>query len=509
MDGIASSYDIAFKPHAGPQTTFLRTGVRDCFFGGAAGPGKSVCLIAAGLRFFHLPYYRGKLFRRTRKQATELILKAHRMIARAFPAARYNGSEHAFINPTGGRLEIGYLRHDMDLENEEGQEYQFVGFDELCQFPEHQARFLNTRLRSDHALPLQYKGTGNPRGIGLLWVKEHYVDPAEPETVHWHKHKLPDGRIAKVSTMFVPGRLEDNPTLTTNADGSPNLDYEVSLAASGNPKLYEALRYGRWDALMGDAFQEWDPAIHRLSWADFARMHGLILRVGIGGREYCDIPAHWPVFMSYDWGTAKPFSFGWWTCDEHGRLFRIYEWYGCARDRNGKRIPDTGIHMPTRDQARGALEREERWGLKGRVEMRVADASLWDDRGVDTDGPTLAEICAEEGLDLVKADKRRILGKQQLHDRLRVADFSTADGDWDETPGMMILETCKDWLATVPVLPSDPNDPEDVDTKAEDHQYDETRYMAMSRPWRPRVHRSKTEARSWRSPRRASGGWAT
>jgi hypothetical protein len=446
----------------GPQYRFLKSGVRDMFYGGAAGGGKSVALIAAGLRNFGHPNYRGKIFRRTRKVTQELIIKAQRMVTRAFPGARWNGSEHVFQHPNGGRLEIGYLRHDMDLENEEGQEYQFIGLDELCQFPEHQATFLHSRLRSDSGIQLQYKGTGNPRGIGLMWVKARYIDPSPPETVIWHPTKLGGGRVVQMSSTFIPALLDDNPTLTADDD------YEVSLSALP-PKLYEALRWGKWDALMGDAFQEWDPAEHVMSWAQFAQRYGLVLRVRPGGQEYCDIPQHWPIFNSYDWGTAKPFSVGWWTADEQGRLIRIYEWYGCAHDRNGKPIADKGIQMPTRDQAIGILEREERWGIAGRVSLRVADASLFDDRGVDTDGPPLSEVMSEEGVYFTRADKRRIAGKQQFHDRLRMSEFETKDEDIEETAAMFIMDTCTNWLRCVPVLPACPRDPEDVDTTAEDH----------------------------------------
>ena len=486
LDG--AGHLLVFRPHPGPQTTFLRWGGRDCFFGGAAGPGKSVCLIAAGLRRLAVPGYRGKIFRRTRKMATELILKASKMVFKSFPGARWNGNEHAFIHPTGGRLEIGYLRHDMDLENEEGQEYQSVGFDELCQFPEHQARFLHSRLRSADGLHLEYKGTGNPRGIGLLWVKNHYVDPAPPMTTHWHTFKTPAGKTLRTSTMFVPGRLEDNPSIGD--------DYEVSLASLSNPKLYAALRHGVWDALLGDAFPEWDPEQHVLTWAEFAMMHNQILRVRADGTEYCQIPDHWPIYQSYDWGTARPFSVGWYTADDHGRIYRIYEWYGAAKTREGATIRNQGIHMATSDQARGILAREERWGIGGRVEYRVADPSIiaGSNRQQDVDGPDIQEIMADEGVYLALANNNRKLGKAQIHERLRIAEFLNDDGTIDETPGFFVIkDTNPEFLATVPLLPTKPTDPEDVDPTAEAHAYDEWRYLLMARPYRAKLEPQKAD----------------
>lgn len=45
-----------------------------------------------------------------------------------------------------------------------------------------------------------------------------------------------------------------------------------------------------------------------------------------------------------------------------------------------------------------------------------------------------------------------------------------------------MFNTCGDWLRTVPNLPYSQTKPEDVDTRAEDHCYDSSRYFFMSRP---------------------------
>jgi hypothetical protein len=44
------------------------------------------------------------------------------------------------------------------------------------------------------------------------------------------------------------------------------------------------------------------------------------------------------------------------------------------------------------------------------------------------------------------------------------------------------LSTCKDFIRTIPTLPYSLTKPEDVDTDAEDHIFDETRYLCMARP---------------------------
>ncbi len=51
---------------------------------------------------------------------------------------------------------------------------------------------------------------------------------------------------------------------------------------------------------------------------------------------------------------------------------------------------------------------------------------------------------------------------------------------------LYFLDCCEDSIRTIPTLQHDEDDPEDVDTDAEDHAYDETRYACMARPWVPK-----------------------
>jgi len=49
-----------------------------------------------------------------------------------------------------------------------------------------------------------------------------------------------------------------------------------------------------------------------------------------------------------------------------------------------------------------------------------------------------------------------------------------------ESPGLYIFDTCRHWIRTVPALPRDPRDMDDVDSETEDHMYDMTRYRIMT-----------------------------
>lgn len=111
-----------------------------------------------------------------------------------------------------------------------------------------------------------------------------------------------------------------------------------------------------------------------------------------------------------------------------------------------------------------------------RVLPGPADTSIWDSEpGV----PSIAADMQAAGVAWEHADKSpgsRKQGWLQLRKRLQ-------DGQKDlprEEPGLFVFRSCHHWLDLVPVLPRDDKDLDDVDTDAEDHLGDETRYRVRA-----------------------------
>ncbi|KKL28885.1 hypothetical protein LCGC14_2370660, partial [marine sediment metagenome] len=51
---------------------------------------------------------------------------------------------------------------------------------------------------------------------------------------------------------------------------------------------------------------------------------------------------------------------------------------------------------------------------------------------------------------------------------------------------LMVSRSCKNFWRTMALLGEDPKNPDDVNTKQEDHVYDEVRYACMSYPLTPK-----------------------
>ena len=148
-----------------------------------------------------------------------------------------------------------------------------------------------------------------------------------------------------------------------------------------------------------------------------------------------------------------------------GALVRYREWYGAQGASNA------GLRLAAEAVAAGIREREE--GEK----MRLCRVPI--DLFAEAGGPSIAERLRRSGVFFRPADNTRVgkLGAVSGWDQMRARIAGTEEG-----PMLVVFSSCRDFLRTVPALGHDPARPEDLDTAAEDHIADETRYACLSRP---------------------------
>jgi hypothetical protein len=77
------------------------------------------------------------------------------------------------------------------------------------------------------------------------------------------------------------------------------------------------------------------------------------------------------------------------------------------------------------------------------------------------------------GVSWDRAQTDRKNGWEMMRRRL----FASVDR---EQAGLFVFDTCKQFLETVPAIPRDERDMDDVDTESEDHIADECRYRVMT-----------------------------
>lgn len=464
------------------QRDFLSRPEDEALYGGAAGGGKSEALVMEALRQAGIGHYRGLLLRKSYPQLGELIDKSMRYYPRVYPGAKYNASTHTWCFPSGAKIRFASLPHPQDRTQFQGLSYDFIGFDELTHFSRDEYMYLLSRNRPGGPGTRCYvRATANPGGIGHGWVKERFLTAGAPEKTIWESYPVafPDGHteLRRRSRVFIPSTVFDNRILLQNDPG-----YLTRLAALPEAER-KALLYGDWDSFSGQVFLEWrnDSAHYRD-------------RLGTHVISPFRIPSDWRVMRGFDWGYRHPFSVCWFAQDREGRLYHIRELYGCAADRHGQVLPDTGVMWtPGRiaDEIR-RIEAEDP-NLRGRRVTGVADPAVFQRDG----GESVGELMEARGVFWDRGDNTRLAGKQQLHNRLSF--------DADGRPMLYVFSTCRHFIRTVPALIYSSVNVEDVDTSGEDHIYDAARYVLMSAPCTPPVTEAVTPARGF-DPLDSSGG---
>lgn len=277
-----------------------------------------------------------------------------------------------------------------------------------------------------------FVGATNPGGIGHNYCKAYWVTKTYPPEF-----------IAPIDFRplfkFIPSKADDN----------PHLDPAYWNMLQTLPQhLRAAFRDGSWDVFLGQAFT-------------FMReTHVIAPR---------PIPAHAPIYTTFDWGFGAPFSWGWWWVDADGRIYRFAEFYGW----NG--TPNAGLRWEDSRIAEEIKKREAELAKQYNIDFSRAIRKAGPDcfqkkpnyQG-SGQGPSTAEVFARHGLYLSVGDATRAIKIRQFRERLKVP-LDADQVPTGEPPMMLVYEDCDQFTRTIPDIVVHPNNPEDVDGKGEDH----------------------------------------
>ncbi|MBO7250818.1 MAG: phage terminase large subunit [Clostridia bacterium] len=441
------------------QYRFLSADAMHVGFGGARGGGKSWAVRTKAKIL--ATYYKGIKVLIVRRTYPELINNhINPLRDELYGLAGYNKSEKVFTFSNGSTIKFGYCNNDKDLDQYQGAEYDVIFLDEATQLQEMWIKKIIACVRGVNSFPKRVYYTCNPGGVSHGYFKRLFIDK-----------KYEEGENPE-DYVFIQALVTDNKALML---AQP--DYIKQLEALP-PKIRDAWLYGRWDIYEGQVFEDFRDTPD----LDLCHKAGITPEEAMEQRRFThviqpfNIPRHWNMMRSYDFGYNRPWSLGYWAIDPDGVLYRIMDVYGW----NG--TPNEGNKWTPDEQFKyiAELERSHPWLQGRRFVDSVADPAIWD----ASRGESVAETAQRYGIHFTPGENARVAGLMQVHYRLQF--------DENGFPRMYFFSNCATARRTLPLMMYSQTKPEDVDTESEDHCYDEIKYMCASKPVKPIVPKEQT-----------------
>lgn len=402
-------------PNSEPQWKFFLSQAKYTCYGGARGGGKSWAIIRkAVLMAFWFAGIQILIVRREYDQLENPIIQP--MLKLLPPGTySYNKTDHLLTLMNGSVIKFSNMPdYSAAVEGKfQGNSWDVLFIDEATQFLESEFRGLAGIVRGKNGFPKRIYLSCNPGGIGHFWVKRLFVDRDFRGTEN------PDEYV------FIPATVDDNPDI--------NQDYKDQLDLLPED-IRRAHRFGDWNALSGVYFGEFTDGLHTC--------------------KPFPIPANWKRYRAMDYGLDMHFCI-WVAVDETGRCY-VYRQFA---------QPDMVVSDAAKVQLKLTRNDEE-------IYYTIAPPDLWARNREN--GKSQANIFAENGVPLLKADNNRKQGWYALKELLKVRK--------DGKPGLIIFDTCGKLIDCLKCLQHDKTDPNDVAKYPHEltHGPDALRYFAQT-----------------------------
>lgn len=386
------------------QKLFCQARSRYVAYGGARGGGKThVLRVKAAGGALAYPGIRILIVRREYPELEQTIIIPMRKMIPAEMAA-YNGTMRMFTFCNGSVIKFGHYDAGGDVEYQ-GQEWDWIFLDEATHFTESQFRTLGACLRGATKIPRRMYLTMNPGGVGHAWVKRLFID----------REYNADERAEDYT--FIPATVDDNPQLL---EASPEYKQMLDLLPEN---VRRAWRDGDWNAMAGTYFPEFKTDTHAV-------------------KQFAKVPVEWRKYRAFDYGLDM-LACLWIAVDFEGRAF-VY-----------REVQQSGLIVSEAAKLMTALTPPEEV-----IFATIAPPDMWS-RQKDT-GKNMAEIFAQNGVELIKASNNRIQGWMAVKEMLKPMK------DEADRPGLLVADCCRGLIRNLGLIQSDEKNPSDCATEPHD-----------------------------------------
>jgi hypothetical protein len=359
----------------------------------------------------------------------EVIDRQQQLYPLIEPGVKWQEDKSRWIWPSGAITSMGFMEHEADRMKFKTFEFDMVLFDELTSFTRKMYMFLFSRNRSkDVSMPAIMRGGTNPGDVGHQWVYDRFIADRTPYVVY--TDKLDGSDVAGVpgleelttTLQFIPAKLADNPKMADRRS------YVAGLKMMGEEG--EAYLQGDWRMFSGQMFRKPPLSGPPLPWTPGSS-----------------------IIRAFDYGFADPLCIMWLRVHKNGRVELLKELYS----------PELTVDSIARLVSRTEQE------LEIRPVISVGGKDMFNSRDTGTGAAqSIATMLQIRGVWLTPANNDRIAGWAKLQSLLHRELLYVREG---AAPNLM---------RTLPNLVRDPNNPQDVKDKQEDHAAECLRYAIMA-----------------------------
>jgi hypothetical protein len=419
----------------------------DLILPGGRGGGKSfgIAQKIATKAALYGENYRGLYVRKTYKGITDFEGICRKVFRSLCPGAKYHKTEKTWTFKNGATLELNQLEHEKDYDKFQGRSFTDLIIDECGQYASPRLLdLLLSNLRGEVGLDLTRTLIANPGGVGHSWILKRYISRRD------------------IGESYIDDDTErECVTLTSTYLDNPTIDqakYLQSLKSStaNDEELQRAYIDGDWNIARGAFFA-----------SVLEESRSIIPR-------WRSLPPNWLHFIGMDYGTSAPTAI-YLTVVSPGA-----EWQGLYYPRGSVVLVDElylshpkdlskGLYLTIPEQSERIKTFCQRWKISPLNGNNIADDACFSFDG----RPALADEFLKSGIRWKRAGKGdRLPGWEHLRTLMRQA------GD-RELPGLYVSESCRAWWELMPLVPRSEKNPWDVDTNANDHAADATRYICL------------------------------
>ena len=418
--------------------------------GGAAGGGKTFALLNEAIAVcMEEPGATAIILRRTFPELSKIIRDSRALISSDI--ATYKTKDYTWefkkIGPNGKKsnLRFGHMHLDNDIYKYQGDEFDWIGFDEATHFSPLQVSYLRSRSRT--SLPdgwPRIRFASNPGNVGHRSLKDSFVRPPDEAeliaywdfTAHRWMAFPPGTRGApKPYQVWRPEPTEEHLQLGTTprtrcfipatVDDNRYIDAEYKSALLELPEAKkQALLYGAWDTYEGQFFAEFTEDTHVI--------------------DPISPQPHWPKWRGLDHGYYDPLVCIWFTMNpEDGQIIGYRELYKAG-------MADAEACQLIKDMTPAGEH----------IDYTVADPAMWrgssNDRMINT-----AMVYQRYGIYLIQGNNARVQGWSRVRDLLAINPETGK-------PGLVFTRNCTHTIESLPTLVHSETNPEDLHDKHAD-----------------------------------------